>query len=133
MLGRSEGGQGPRTLDRAHLLERVGRDPQDRAEGALRPLDPPFCRSSQPFPLVPVDAGLAQDSGQELHANISLIWVRDSDDDVAPDHELMFTAGIGSFESELLEIPNQVFSFDGSERGASGNFLDGELNSIDGR
>ena len=33
MLGRSEGGQGPRTLDRAHQLKRVGRDPQDRAEG----------------------------------------------------------------------------------------------------
>jgi len=77
----------------------------------------PFCRFSHPFPLVPVDAGLAEDSGQELHANISLMWVRDSDDDVAPDHELMFATGIGAFESELLEIPNQVFSFDGSERG----------------
>ncbi len=77
----------------------------------------PFCRFSHPFPLVPVDAGLAQDSGQELDANISLMWVRDSDDDVAPDRELMFATGIGAFESELLEIPNQVFSFDGSDRG----------------
>ena len=70
----------------------------------------------QLFPLIPVDPCLTQDSGQEFHVDISLMGVRNSNGDIAPDHELVFATRVGSFKSKLLEISDQIFPFDGSER-----------------
>src|SRR5262245_46472367 len=70
---------------------------------------------SQPLPLIPVDPCLTEDSRQQFHADVSLMGVRNANGDVAPEHELVFAAGVRSLKSNLLEMPDQISPFDGSE------------------
>lgn len=59
------------------------------------------------------------------------IW--DSQRDVAFDHELMFAAGIRTFETELLKKTNQIFAFYRTELRHLSNVFNGELYSTGGR
>ena len=46
------------------------------------------------------------------------------------EHELVLATGKRPLKTELLEAPEQFFSGNGSEFGASSNFFNGKFNAI---
>lgn len=67
------------------------------------------------LPDVPADSCLVQNSAQEFFADVGLMRIGYADGDVALDHELMFPARVRTFKSQLGEISNEIFSFNGSK------------------
>jgi hypothetical protein len=53
---------------------------------------------------MPVDPRLTQNASQEFHAYISLMRIRNSNGDVAADHELVFATRIWTLKSKRFEM-----------------------------
>jgi len=56
------------------------------------------------LPIFFIYTGLFKNSRQQIPADISTMWIRNTQSNVALDHELMFPARIGSFEAEFSQI-----------------------------
>ena len=61
-----------------------------------------FDKLLKTFPLFFINPCLFQDSGQEIPADIALMWIRNSQSKIAFDHELVLATGIRTIESEPL-------------------------------
>ncbi len=69
------------------------------------------------LPLVTVDACLAQDSGEQVPADIGLMRIRTAEGDRAPDHELVPPSGERPVEAQRPQSANQLGAADRPEGG----------------
>ena len=73
--------------------------------------------NSESLPCLPVDTRLFQYSDQQLFPDIASMRVGYPQRNISPDHELVFASREGTFESQLFEVSDQIFTFDGAETG----------------
>ena len=77
-------------------------------------------RPNQPlelFPLVAVDAGLAQNLGQEASADFAPVQVGDIQLELVFEHELVAPTRVRAIEPKLPQVANEIIALDRTKRG----------------
>lgn len=60
------------------------------------------------LPLGSADSGLSKNPGEQRHADVPSMWVRDAYRYVAPDHELVLPTGVRPLKAKLTKGADQI-------------------------